>query len=146
MSFAHLLFLASPEIGPILPLCLLGVAYALFGVAFWTGLTRCLIYVGKTKSATNYRRTLQDTMEGGYGTIDSDVNQSIDNPKSHRDVITSGFGINTSIMNIATGVVPLLLAGAENIAGYTGLEMVHLALGGLGCLASVKLACMWNSV
>lgn len=147
MFLAHLIFLISPGIGPIPPLCLLGIAYALFGVAFWTSLTRCLIFVGKTRSAAKHRGILQDAPEGCYGTVDSDdANQDTDDSENHQEVITFGFGVNTSLMNMATGAVPILLAGAENFAGYAGLEMVFLALAGLGCLASVQLAWMWNGV
>lgn len=146
MLLAHLLFLTSTKIGPILPLSLLGTAYALFGVVFWTSLTRCLIFVGKTWSAVEGRGIVQDVSEREYGTIDSgDANQGSANSENHQ-VITFGFGVMTSLMNLSTGAVPILLAGAENLAGYAGLEMVFLALAGFGCLVSVQSAWMWNGI
>lgn len=147
MFFAHLLFLTSASIGPIPPLCLLGIAYALFGVAFWTSLTRCLIFVSKTLHGAKGRGILQDAPERGYGTIDSDdASQGSNDSENHQQAITFGFGVMTSLMNLATGAVPILLAGAENIAGYAGLEMVFLALAGFGCLTSVQLVWMWNGI
>lgn len=142
MFFAHLLFLTSTGIGPVPPLCLLGIAYALFGVAFWTSLTRCLIFVGKTWSAVKGNGIVQDAPDRGYGTIDA--NQDSNNSENAQEVITFGYGVMTSFMNLASGTVPILLAGAENIAGYAGLEIVFLALAGFGCLASAQLAWMWN--
>lgn len=146
MFLAHLLFLTSTRTEPILPLSLLGTAYALFGVAFWTSLTRCLICVGNTRSAAKRRRIVQGAPERVYGTIDSeDANHGSDDSENHQEVITFGFGVMTSVTNLATAAIPILLAGTENFAGYAGLEMVFLALAGFGCLASVQLAWMWKS-
>lgn len=146
MFFSHLLFLARTDIGPVFPLSLLGIAYALFGVAFWISLTRCLLFVAQSWSA-KCRGIEQSATERQYGTIvTNDGNRDSTDPVIYQEVIAFGFGFMTSVMNLATGAVPILLAGAENIAGYVGLEMVFLALAVLGCLASVHLAWMWNGI
>lgn len=146
MFFSHLLFLVSTDIGPVFPLSLLGIAYALFGVAFWTSLTRCLLFVARSWSAKS-RGIVQSATERQYGTnVTNDDNQDSTDPVIYQEVITFGFGFMTSLMNLATGAVPILLAGAENIAGYMGLEMVFLVLAVLGCLTSVHLAWMWNGI
>lgn len=146
MFFSHLLFLARIDIGPVLPLCLLGIAYALFGVAFWTSLTRCLLFVAKSWSE-KFRGIVHSATERQYGTIvTNDGGRDSTESVIYQEVTTFGLGFMTSLMNLATGAVPILLAGAENIAGYTGLEMVFLALAVLGCLASVHLAWIWNGI
>lgn len=133
--------------GPIFPLCLLGVAFALFGVAFWAGLTRCLLFVAKSASAKG-RVNIHSAPERTYGTIDSDAEDNRESKDSvhYDEVVASGFGIMASLTNLATGAGAILLAGAENIAGYTGLEMVFLTFAFFGCLASVHLALIWNGI
>lgn len=146
MFFSHILFLARTDVGPVFPLSLLGIAYALFGVAFWTSLTRCLLFVVKSWSA-KCRGIAQSAIERQYGTIVTDDNDQ-DSTESaiYQEVATFGFGFMTSLLNLVSGAVPILLAGAENIGGYSGLETVFLVLAVLGCLASVHLAWIWNGM
>ena len=90
---------------------------------------------------------VQDAPERGYGTVEFDgVDQDSSDSENHQKVITFGFGVMASVINLAAAVVPIILAGAENIAGYAGLEMVFLALTTFGCLASVRLVWMWNGI
>lgn len=90
---------------------------------------------------------MQSTPERCYGTVGfDDANQVNDNAVDDQEVLTFGLGAMTSFMNLATGAVPVLLAGAESIGGYAGLEAVFLALAGFGFLASIQLAWMWNGI
>lgn len=133
--------------GPIFPLCLLGIAIPLLGVAFWAALTRCLLFVAKSGSAKR-KVTMQGAPERTYGTTDSDSDDNGEdkNPVHYEGVIASGFGIMASLTNLATAAVGILLAGAENIAGYTGIELVFLVFAFLGFLASAHLAWIWKGI
>lgn len=90
---------------------------------------------------------VQSTPERCYGTVGSDdANQVNDDSVDDQEVLTFGLGAMTSFMNLANGAVPVLLAGAESIGGYVGLEAVFLALAGFGFLVSIQLAWMWNGI
>lgn len=147
MFVAHLLFLTRTDMGPTFSLCLLGVSFALFGVAFEATLTRCLLFVAKSGSSKG-RLTTQSVPERTYGTIDSDGDSHEEgrNSAHYEEVIASGFGIMASLSNLATAAVGILLAGAENMGGYMGLEAVFLTFAVLGCLASAHLAWIWNGI
>lgn len=146
MFVAHLLFLTRTDMGPTFSLCLLGVSFALFGVAFEATLTRCLLFVAKSGSSKG-RLTRQSVPERTYGTIDSgDSHEEGRNSAHYEEVIASGFGIMASLSNLATAAVGILLAGAENMGGYMGLEAVFLTFAVLGCLASAHLAWIWNGI
>ena len=125
----------------------MGTGFALFGVAFWAALTRCLLFVANSRSSQG-KATMLSVSERTYGTINSygdDQNEG-KNSVHHEEVIASGFGIMTSLMNLAIAAVGILLAGAENIAGYTGIEVVFLTCAFLGCLASTHLAWIWKGL
>jgi hypothetical protein len=156
MIIAHLLLLYRIE--PIGAMCLLGISYALYGVAFWAGLARCFLSVvesAKTDGSENEGRSSVDGYE--YGTISvqtqfpdnrsddhSDVSgRNIEWERSSEDsIITHGYGIMTSLNNLSTGAVPVFLAMAENACGFRGLELFFLTLSLLGLFASGGL--LWS--
>lgn len=152
MIIAHLLLLYRIE--PIGAMCLLGISYALYGVAFWAGLARCLLSVvesAKTDVSDSEERSSVDGCE--YGTISlpnqfSDDHSDISGgnnewERSAEDgIITHGYGIMTSLNNLSTGVVPVFLAKAENSCGFRGLEFFFLILSVLGLFASGGL--LWS--
>ncbi|OGM48676.1 hypothetical protein ABOM_001983 [Aspergillus bombycis] len=150
MVAAHLMFLF--KIGPILPLIFLGTAYALYGVAFWAGLARCLCDLSVPTGSGNTSISGIEHHDP-YGTLHSSdhVPRPSNNEEEHsvksteeeavdKGLITLGYGIMTSLLNLTTALVPVLLAGTENAAGFSGPEMVFLALAAVGCIASARLA------
>ncbi|KAL3475517.1 major facilitator superfamily domain-containing protein [Aspergillus californicus] len=162
LILAHGIFLTGSGSGPILPLCLLGSADALFGVALWAGVARCLLF---TAPATSKSLLHDETgFKSGYDTIPSstreidigypylndDDTEEVDeeneeiNPGAIEARRTLGLGIITSLVNISTVIIPVPLAVMESIAGFKGLEAVFLVLGVLGCLASGRLWWVWD--
>lgn len=162
LATAHVLFLSGST--PIIPLCLLGVAFALFGVALWAGVARCLVCIQSEQS----RRQADSRSQGGSALAASErtgfmprreITNATDrcngegdplvDPQRRADcdddgVFTLGFGIMTSLNNLSTAVVPVILAKLEELAGFTGLEAVFIALSVLGWIGSVRLAWAWD--
>ena len=139
MVIAHLAFYLR-VIGPTLPLSLLGIAYALNGVALWAGLARSILHASAKKplpTLEGYTHLLNEDREGH----DEDVNESVVvSDDMGEDLGAIGFGIATSVINVSTALIPMLLAGVENRVGYSGLEVVFVALASFGCLACIVLA------
>lgn len=52
----------------------------------------------------------------------------------------------TCVMNLAAATIPVLLAMAESVAGYQGLEMVFWTLAVLGCLVAGHLVCIDRNI
>lgn len=150
---AHLLLLY--RIGPIGPMCMLGIAFASYGVVFWAGLARCLLSIVEScSSKTNMPEAgcrASDELE--YGTIQLPTQLSDDRSDADGDnlpgetgegIITLGYGIMTSLNSLSTAVVPILLAKIENAVGFTGLQVFFLILSLLGLFASVGLSWSWR--
>lgn len=150
MGTAHLLLLYTTQ--PIVPLFLLGVAYALYGVAFWAALARSLLSIVESMS----KKAILDSSDEnshddiGYGTIRPPTTSSGDlfdaNESTNEleeacadSLITLGYGIMTSLNNLSTAVVPIFLAKIETLVGFKGLELVFIILSLLGLCASFEL-------
>ncbi|KAL3456577.1 major facilitator superfamily domain-containing protein [Aspergillus heterothallicus] len=158
LMFAHGIFLMNSITAPIIPLCLIGLADALIGVAFWGSVTRCLLNVsflddtvvrlnGDFYCETVYKDEIVPLMQEDID-IPPFPNEETGIPAvpimQGEAMRTLGIGIMASLMNISTAVVPVLLAVVENLEGFMGLEVVFLALGLLGCMVCVKLAWAWE--
>lgn len=52
----------------------------------------------------------------------------------------------TCVMNLAAATIPVLLAMAESVAGYQGLEMAFWTLAVLGCLVAGHLVCIDRNI
>ncbi|CAG8382056.1 unnamed protein product [Penicillium salamii] len=148
MGVAHLLLLVTTK--PTLPLTMLGIAYALYGVAFWAALAQCLLSTVESISAKeNMSHSWERSIyESEYGSIQPPEPPGgfPDDPEEHEprgtsaeSLITLGYGIMTSLNNLSSAVIPILLAKVENVMGFTGLEVVFLILSLLGLLASLEL-------
>lgn len=154
---AHAIFLTGVSTSPILPLCLLGTADALFSVSFWASVVRCLLPLSLPTETHPHNTPLLKTEEGRTEQVY--VSSTIsDNPESagegladerraggpavcHSDAVrTLGLGIMSSMLNTSTAVIPVALAVMENLAGLSGLEAVFLTLALAGFLATVRLA------
>ncbi|KAJ5343822.1 uncharacterized protein N7506_003646 [Penicillium brevicompactum] len=150
MGTAHLLLLYTAQ--PIMPLSVLGVAYALYGVAFWAALARSLLSTVESKS----KKAILDTSDENphddtrYGTIRPPTTSSWDlhdaNERTNEleeagadSLITLGYGIMTSLNNLSTAVVPIFLAKVETLIGFKGLELVFIILSLLGLCTSFQL-------
>lgn len=150
MGTAHLLLLYTAQ--PIMPLCLLGIAYALYGVALWAALARSLLLIVESMST----KTLLDSPQAGirdeigYGTVrpsttspedpsGANVRESEPRPPDADSLIILGYGIMTSLNNLSTAVVPIFLAKVETLVGFAGLELVFFILSLLGLCTSFKL-------
>lgn len=124
-------------LGSLLPLTFLGMAYALYGTAFWAALAKSFVLPSAVSSDRSEDRV-------GLMNLDEspDVTQGMDasSADEHNTLAAVGFGLATSILNLTVAVVPILLAVLENIGGYTMLELFFIAFAGLGCMASVNLA------
>ncbi|KAK3651064.1 hypothetical protein LTR22_012312 [Elasticomyces elasticus] len=168
MLSAHLAFLLHIS-GSLLPLASLGTAYALYGVAFWAGLAKS--FVGETEpmakspescsalvcndededellatSLPSEERSLMDPNDStATAPSPSDSQTSTKSDEKYNSIAPVGFGVATSTINLTTTLVPIFLAGLENLAGFTGLEFAFVAFAGFGCLASIWLAFMRGS-
>lgn len=158
MIICHLLFLWKK--GPILPLCLLGIAYALYGVAFWAALARYLLFIVESPPSaishvpdtaqylppgSEHESLLcQDQTPNSLTAEEEPVENERAKITADKSLITLGYGIMTSLLNLCTALVPVSLAGAENMAGFSGVEIVFLGLTTVGCIASIQLAQGWN--
>ncbi|KAF7181763.1 hypothetical protein CNMCM7691_001060 [Aspergillus felis] len=156
LALAHLQFIS--RVAPILPLCLLGIAFELYGVAFWAAVAQTLVFTVQSwpnQNSNNSDSSREFVREGGYESIrsstdsedaqgeSSDLADSI-HEGHEKAIMTLGFGVMTSLLNASTAVVPILLAETEGMAGFDGLERVFLVLAVLGYLASVRLAWIWK--
>ncbi|KAL4978111.1 major facilitator superfamily domain-containing protein [Aspergillus desertorum] len=157
---AHAIFLTGTSASPILPLCLLGAADALFGVSFWASVVRCLLPLPLANETHVHETPLLKTEDGRTEqAFESNLSSTIpDHPESAGEdvgderraarpavyrsdaVRTLGLGIMSSLLNTSTAVVPVALAVMENLAGLLGLEAVFLALALAGFLAAMRLA------
>ncbi|KAF2130171.1 MFS general substrate transporter [Dothidotthia symphoricarpi CBS 119687] len=149
MTSAHLAFYIRSA-GAILPLAMLGTAYALYGTAFWAGLARSILDAGPSQPAQRSESRVgllesqehdilsNETLSESHGSmlLDTSSDGQPDN------LMAVGLGTATCFLNLSTALVPLLLAGVEQRFGYSGLEVVFITLAGCGCLASIKLAHM----
>jgi hypothetical protein len=121
MIVAHLRLLYRIE--PVSSMCLLGIAYALYGVAFWAGLARCLLSIVESSAKTHVSdiQERSSTEENEYGTIRLPPELS-DNEQERTGagdgIITLGYGIMASLNNLSIAVVPILLAKTENASGF----------------------------
>lgn len=146
MTFAHAAFFIRVT-GFILPLSSLGVAYALYGTAFWAGLAQSILYAEDEEPLLHDESSaLVSNADGDEGlsheaTNEDDIhhNPAIGTAEATSDLVAMGVGIATSLLNLSTAVVPMLLAVVETYAGYPGLEITFIALAGFGCLASFQL-------
>ncbi|RDI86293.1 hypothetical protein Vi05172_g3742 [Venturia inaequalis] len=165
MVSAHLAFYLHIA-GVLLPLIFLGTAYALYGTAFWTGLARSILIVSSVTQTQDggdggYSRLGNTEQEGPSETEgpitrtdsgseiatfnsatslhDGEDDGHVDGEEDDVGLIAVGYGTATSVLNISTTLVPILLAGVENVAGYSGLEIVFILLAGCGCIASITL-------
>jgi hypothetical protein len=158
LCLAHGIFLTCSVSSPVVPLCLLGAADALLGVAFWGSVTRCLLSFASqshlepqphviSNCSTSYKDEPDRLLSGGLDTtavsIEEGANPGI-LPMHGEAIRTLGLGIMTSLMNICTTIVPLFLAVVENAEGFMGLEVVFLTLAFLGCVVCVRSAWTWE--
>lgn len=145
ITSAHLAFFLRVA-GCILPLSFLGIAYALYGVAFWAGLARSMLLAVSEEPSLDLENSTPVLTADEDEELDNEANSDGDthHDPARDDLVTIGFGTATSLLNLSTALVPMLLAVVENHAGYSGLEMVFVALAGCGCLASMQLARMWS--
>ncbi|KAH8817472.1 major facilitator superfamily domain-containing protein [Xylogone sp. PMI_703] len=170
ISLAHLALLFH-ILGVILPLCILGTAYALYDVALWAGIASTISSEDSTDSRRramlfrlNDRGTAstESQIEPAYdvlATVDDDLDSNLENsieemvnpdhvedPAVEDDhMVAIGYGIATSFLNMSSAVVSVILAAMENIAGFPGIEISFAVLGGCGCLVSINLARMWKT-
>ncbi|KGO71536.1 hypothetical protein PITC_051770 [Penicillium italicum] len=147
MIAAHLLLLYRIE--PVGSMCLLGIAYALYGVAFWAGLARCLLSVVESKTDVSDIQE-RSSEENEYGTIRIQTQLSDGENEEQWEtagdgIITLGYGIMTSLNNLSTAVVPIFLAKTENAFGFIGLEFFFLTLSLLGLFVSGGLLWSWRT-
>ncbi|RDW59296.1 uncharacterized protein DSM5745_10991 [Aspergillus mulundensis] len=155
LMLVHAIFITGAGTNPILPLCLLGNADALFSVCFWASVVRCLLPPRTDLHAYTPPLKAEDSpSEHEYEPILS--RPATDAPDSEEDggglgaetlgipssdaSRTLGLGIMSSLLNTSTAVVPIPLAVMENLAGLAGLETVFLTLAFAGFLAAVRLA------
>jgi hypothetical protein len=116
LALAHLQFIC--RVMPILPLCLLGIAFALYGVAFWAAVAQSLVFAVQAWPSSAQNSSSSDssvrefaTEDGyGYGSIRSstgsedaqgevsDGAESI-HQNHEKAVMMLGFGIMTSLLN-----------------------------------------------
>jgi hypothetical protein len=156
LCFAHGIFLACEVSSPIVPLCLLGAADALLGVAFWGSVTRCLLSVaseihGETQThlttSSSYKDEPVQLLSEDPVILSISIEEELTAttyPMHEEALRTLGIGIMASLMNICTTIVPVFLAFVENAEGFMGLEVVFLILALLGCLACVRMAWTWE--
>ncbi|KAL2062259.1 hypothetical protein VTL71DRAFT_6525 [Oculimacula yallundae] len=159
---AHSCFLLQVA-GSIFPLVMLGVAYALFGTAFWPAVASCIldaptIVPDRPELLTAYipRHTfhltsddpevilrdtaLQSNAETPRLSVESTYTSTYPNTETgNEDLVVIGYGLLTSILNVSMGVIPIILAGMENLAAFTGLEIVFVTLAGISLCAAGKL-------
>jgi len=142
---AHLCFLLQIT-GPVIPLVLLGIGYASFGVAFWPAVANSILDNPVTEPELHTPFLAANEISQGNPTLglDGAAEELGDNASDLRkgggeDLVVVGYGIMTSFLNLSTGVVPILLAGMEVLAGYSGIEMVFVALATISVFASVRL-------
>jgi hypothetical protein len=148
--FPHILFLLNIG-GPIFPLVILGIAYGLFGVAFWPAVAYCITSPKPSSSeqllgprmATEEAES--DIQPDGESTgVPSDNLAPGHRPPQNDDLVLIGYGIMTTLMNMTMALVPVLLAAMETVAEDTGLELVFVALSTVGAIALVKLSRAWR--
>ncbi|KAL2810090.1 major facilitator superfamily domain-containing protein [Aspergillus granulosus] len=159
LILAHGIFWTDSISTPIIPLCLIGTADALLGVAFWGSVMRCLLSAASPNHAHSHAQSCPDRDPGFKDGLVPLMSEELDiTPLSNGEeadgssilpihgeaVRTLGIGIMTSLTNISTAVVPVFLAVVENAAGFTGLEVVFLILGVLSCMVCVRLAWAWE--
>ncbi|PLN83017.1 major facilitator superfamily domain-containing protein [Aspergillus taichungensis] len=155
LALVHLSFLSSLS-SPVLPLCLLGLALALYSAALWSGLARCVLqadHITPRPQKTHPHSPLPDDpsapYDSAYGTFTpphdtgEDTNANKPTPTGEGGVTALGYGIVTSVLNTSTAVVSLLLGLVENAAGFDGLEVVFVGLALAGAVACVSLGRMW---
>ena len=58
--------------------------------------------------------------------------------ENNENLVVIGYGIMTSLLNLSMGIVPIILAIMESFAGYSGLEMVFVALATGSVFASAR--------
>ncbi|KAL4879715.1 major facilitator superfamily domain-containing protein [Aspergillus karnatakaensis] len=157
LLLGHFTLLSSATDSPLPPLSLLGAADALLTVAFWASVARCLLIL----SSPAHRPLLssKDALSmDGYQSIpsapeptsprylfteDEEANTGPDSIPGET-IRTLGIGIMTSLINIATAVVPLPLAVVETLTGFAGVEGVFLGLAGAGGLVCLRLAWIYR--
>lgn len=154
---AHVLFLS--RVSLVLPLVLFGTAFALFGVAFWVTVAECLMSAipahqdlpresdeddrERGASLRNEAQPTRSSIDGGRERQMADALCNTDYTEDN-DLVTLGFGIMTGLLNLSTGVVPLLFAKVEDTEGFDGVELGFLVLAGLGCILCAPLVRLWR--
>lgn len=141
---------------PVLPLCLLGLALALYTAALWSGIARCVLQANhitprppKPSPVVPPSDDRPAPYNSAYGTFtppyDTSEDTHANNPISTGEggATALGYGIVTSVLNTSTAVVSLLLGLVENAAGFDGLEVVFVGLALAGAVACVSLGRMW---
>jgi len=152
MLLAHLCFLLYIN-WPVVPLVFLGVGYASFGVAFWPAVAVSVLRIQVPvpvlavqaqllESRSSFQSTIVPELEDGSEDNDEDIVDSefvneIDIEKNGNLVVIA-YGIMTSLLNLSMGIVPIILAVMESLAGYSGLEMVFVALATVSIFASAR--------
>ncbi|KAK0105288.1 hypothetical protein ONS95_004328 [Cadophora gregata] len=163
LLIAHLCFLFQIR-DPGLSLVALGVGYASFGTAFWPAVASCILdgqaHIPESEPLSSlvtdhsYEQE-QQNLDGTYPEIGHDSDVEIPSLREehlpgmvtnngNEDLVVIGYGITTSLLNLSMGVVPIILAGMELLAGFTGTEMVFVALAGISLCASGKLINDWK--
>ncbi|KAL4906423.1 hypothetical protein BDW74DRAFT_176751 [Aspergillus multicolor] len=153
LALVHAIFLTGAGTSPILPLCLLGTADALFTVCFWASVVRCLLPPATDLHVHTPLLKAEDSGServcGPYGPATDTPNPEEDRERLGAENLatpsgdafrTLGVGIMTSLLNTSTALVPIPLAVMENLAGLAGLESVFLMLAFAAFLAAVRLA------
>ncbi|TVY41987.1 Major facilitator superfamily domain-containing protein [Lachnellula occidentalis] len=168
---AHALFMVQIG-GAIFPLCLLGVAYALFGVAFWPSVACSILQDSSTSllplpllDDNDRTDELEESLIARLQEPVDDSSPLVDRERGHidgdredrdedsevtervgtnEDLVVIGYGILTSFLNLSMGIVPVVLAVMEVWAGYSGLEMVFVGLSVFALSASARLINIWR--
>jgi hypothetical protein len=150
MLIAHVLFLANYG-GAILPLSLIGIGNALFSAGIWASVSvsilqsQCPVAVPLELGPIPVEDASEAELEE-ESNLDSDRLLTITSDwpvledRVHGNyLVMIGYGIITSLMGVSIVVTPFFLTAAEGWAGYSGLEIVFVALASIGVFISLGL-------
>ncbi|KAH7418420.1 major facilitator superfamily domain-containing protein [Cadophora sp. MPI-SDFR-AT-0126] len=156
MLIAHILFLADYG-GLILPLSLLAVGNALFSAGIWASVSVSILQTNSPVDLAIELESLfidgeddnlaeEELQDGEQRTLGTETLLPVvpygpveEGGGLGNVLLMTGYGIITSLMGISIVVTPFFLVAAEGWAGFSGLEMVFVALAGLGVLTSLGL-------
>jgi hypothetical protein len=153
MLSAHLSFLVHST-GSRVPLCMLGMGQALWRTAFGPGLALSL-QNGTENSAQHTHSLLEgSTVEtsgpnnaNGRDDASRACEASVYSPgNKDRSLLTPvGFGLASSTLNLAVGIVTNVVPLIESKAGFSGLELTFASLSLLALVACIMFAWSWKS-